>query len=276
MKISKAVITAAGPSQRGLALQTLVDRDGQTKTALQIQVEEALSSGVDSVCAVVHPGDANALRSVTSPYASAMHFVEQDAPRGYADAIYRAREFVGDSDFLHLVGDHISVANSESTCAHQLVQVAHAEQCAVSAVQATRESQLPYFGAIGGKRLAGHTGLYEIDAVLEKPTPTEAEQMLLTPGLRAGHYLCFFGMHVLTSSIFAALGELLERNNGPLSLSVALAQATGRERLLALEVGGVRYNIGAKYGLLMAQMALSLRSPDRAAVLAQLVEMLAH
>ncbi|MEI7809096.1 MAG: UTP--glucose-1-phosphate uridylyltransferase, partial [Verrucomicrobiota bacterium] len=32
MDIRKAVITAAGPSQRTLPLQTLVDRDGKTKT----------------------------------------------------------------------------------------------------------------------------------------------------------------------------------------------------------------------------------------------------
>ena len=28
--------------------------------------------------------------------------------------------------------------------------------------------------------------------MIEKPTPTEAEQRLIVPGLRAGHYLCFF------------------------------------------------------------------------------------
>ncbi|MCX6998430.1 MAG: UTP--glucose-1-phosphate uridylyltransferase, partial [Kiritimatiellaeota bacterium] len=34
MKISKAVITAAGREQRTLPLHTLVDRDGVQKTAL--------------------------------------------------------------------------------------------------------------------------------------------------------------------------------------------------------------------------------------------------
>ena len=42
---------------------------------------------------------------------------------------------------------------------------------------------------------------------LTKPTPTEAEQRLIVPGLRAGHYLCFFGMHVLTPSVMAMLAE---------------------------------------------------------------------
>ena len=37
MDIKRAIITAAGKSQRTLPLQSLVDRDGQTKTALKPQ-----------------------------------------------------------------------------------------------------------------------------------------------------------------------------------------------------------------------------------------------
>ena len=49
MEIRKAVITAAGPSQRALPLQTLVDRDRKTKTALAIIIEEALDSGTEEL-----------------------------------------------------------------------------------------------------------------------------------------------------------------------------------------------------------------------------------
>lgn len=68
----------------------------------------------------------------------------------------------------------------------------------MSAVQATHESKLPYYGAVGGKLMDAARHLYQVDTVLEKPTPTEAEQQITVPGLRAGYYLCFFGMHVLT------------------------------------------------------------------------------
>jgi hypothetical protein len=37
---------------------------------------------------------------------------------------------------------------------------------------------LPWFGAVGGRRVAHASRLYEIDTVLEKPTPTQAEQEL--------------------------------------------------------------------------------------------------
>ena len=74
-------------------------------------------------------------------------------------------------------------------------------------MQATRESLLPYFGAVGGRRLPGGQDLYRVETVIEKPTPTEAEQHLVVPGLRAGHYLCFFGMHVLTPAVMEILGR---------------------------------------------------------------------
>jgi UTP--glucose-1-phosphate uridylyltransferase len=90
-----------------------------------------------------------------------------------------------------------------------LVEIAAAENAAVSAVQATHESKLPYYGAVGGRLVPARKGLYEISRVLEKPTPTEAEQTLIVPGLRAGHYLCFFGMHVLTPIVMELLNEEL-------------------------------------------------------------------
>ena len=46
MEIKKAIITAAGKNQRTLPLQTLVDRDGNAKTALRIIIEEVLASHV--------------------------------------------------------------------------------------------------------------------------------------------------------------------------------------------------------------------------------------
>ena len=55
----------------------------------------------------------------------------------------------------------------------------------------------------------------------------------------------------------------------------ALARLANKERYLAFEVPGRRYNIGVKYGLLNAQLALALSGVDRMEVLTQLVELLA-
>ena len=147
----------------------------------------------------------------------------------------------------------------------------------MSAVQPTHESKLPFYGTVGGQRIANRKGLYEISQVLEKPTPTEAEQKLIVPGLRAGYYLCFFGMHVLTPQVMELLGEALREADGKRSVSLtpSLAKLAARERYLAHELSGTRYDIGLTYGLLSAQLALALCGRDRDEVLALLVELLA-
>ncbi len=276
MKITKAVITAAGRSQRTLPLQNLIDRDGTQKALLRIIVEEALRAGVQEICVVVCPGDELAYTQAAGEHAGRLRFVQQAQPLGYGHAVYCAREFVGDEAFLHLVGDHLYVSRGPRSCSQQLVEVAQAESCAVSAVQASRESLLPYYGALGGRRVPGRQDLYVIEDVLEKPTPTEAEQRLVVPGLRAGYYLCLFGMHVLTPTVM----EILERQvadagaQGGITLTAALADLACRERYLALEKQGWRYDVGVKYGLLVAQMALALSGEDRDEVLGKLLELL--
>src|SRR5581483_9182103 len=139
MKIRKAVITAAGPNQRSLPLQTLIDRDGVEKTVLRIIVEEALRAGVEEIGVVVSPGDVTAYARVAGDHAGRLRFIVQTEPLGYGHAIQCAGDFVKQDPFLHLVGDHLYISRTEKCCAEQLVEVAEAQSCAVSAVQATRE-----------------------------------------------------------------------------------------------------------------------------------------
>ncbi len=276
MKIRKAIITAAGPNQHTLPLQTLVDRDGSQKTALRIIMDEVVKAGIESIAVVISPGDQGAFAAAAGDQAGLLHFVEQTSALGYGHAVSCARDFVGNEPFLLLVGDHLYVSRGPKNCAQQLIEVATAESCSVSAVQATHESKLPYYGTLGGRLMSGRPRLYQVEKVMEKPTPTQAEQELIVPGLRAGHYLCFFGMHVLMPSVMEILGEMLGQGGQPKAhLSGALNRMAAQERYLAFEVQGHRYDIGLKYGLFVAQLALALEGTDRQEVLTQLIELLA-
>ena len=278
MRIAKAVVTAASRKQRTLPLQTLIDRDGLEKSVLAIIIEETLRAGIEEICVVVCPGDEKPYAEAAGAYASLLAFVHQAEPLGYGHAVYCAKDFCPSEPILHLVGDHLYVRQGGTGCAEELVRMAESQSCSISAVQPSHESLLPYYGCVGGKHLAGHSGLYEIDTVREKPTPTEAEQVLAVSGLRAGHYLCFFGLHVLTPAIFDLLEQaLVSAPAGRLvTLSDALAQLAQRERYLAMEIGdGRRYDVGVKYGLFSAQLALALNGQDREEVLARMLELLA-
>jgi UTP--glucose-1-phosphate uridylyltransferase len=278
MLIGKAIITAAGKSQAHLPLQSVVDRSGDVRTALETLLDDVAAAGIEEIGVVVRPGSVKDYRQAAGAHVERLTFFEQDNPKGYGDALLRAESFVKDQPFLHLVGDHLYVSRTHSSCAAQLVELAKREQCAVSAVQPTRENQLAYFGVVGGSPVPLKPRLYQVSQVVEKPTPTVAEQQLIVAGQRAGHYLCMFGMHVLMPSIFQLLHQHVQRlQSGHLvNLSDSLNQLSQTERYLAAELDGERYNIGEKYGLLIAQLALALSGSDRDRLLTELLELVAR
>jgi UTP--glucose-1-phosphate uridylyltransferase len=142
-------------------------------------------------------------------------------------------------------------------------------------VQPTHESLITRFGVIGAQPLQETESLYQVDRVAEKPTPTEAETNLLVAGLRAGFYLAFFGMHVFTPTVMEMLGRYLQEGRSA-PVSAALNELPKHERYLACRTGGERYDLGPRFGLLYAQMALTLCGPDREEFLSTLTAMLAN
>jgi UTP--glucose-1-phosphate uridylyltransferase len=277
LKIRKAVITAAGARQRSIALQTLIAQDGVQKSVLAILVEEVSKAGIEDVCVITFPGDEGQYSEATGSQDCRTEFISQAEPRGYGHAIHCARDFAGGEPVLHLVGDHLYIGSPGQSCAKALLTLAEREACSVSSVQSTRESLLPSFGAVGARRLPGMEGVYSVERVIEKPTPTEAEQKLLSPGLRAGHYLCFFGMHVLTPALLDILGRQLAVATDPrqVTLSSALDELLKHEQYLALENSHRRYDIGSPYGLMLAQMALALQGRSRDEILYQVLDLVA-
>jgi UTP--glucose-1-phosphate uridylyltransferase len=306
VQVTKAVITAAGRGARQYpvadtvqkAMLPLVDRDGLTKPVLQIIAEEAIASGIEEICVVCAPGDEGVYRQQFRSYASLLQsarqldgaeeqtrrfvdleqrlrFAVQSEPEGYGHAVWCARSFVGDEPFLLLLSDHVYVSSETRRCARQLIDLATAEGCAVSAVQATREHLIHQYGTLSGRRLPEHPEVYVIDEIIEKPNPTLAELRLQVPGLRAGHFLCFFGMHLLTPTVFELLDDLVRRDVrelGSIQLTTALNALARRERYLALETRGSRFNLGVKFGMIEAQIALALAGADRDRILALLLE----
>ena len=146
LKITRAVITAAGRNRRALPLQMLIDRDGIQKSVLSIILNEAWQAGIEQCCVVICPGDEAAYRDAAGDHVERLLFVAQPEPLGYGHAVYCARAFVDNQPFLHMMSDHIylsanfnfhlsanSSANSNDMgCARQLVEMAEMQACAVS------------------------------------------------------------------------------------------------------------------------------------------------
>lgn len=309
MKIKRAVITAAARGERlypvadtiQKAMLPVIDTDGLHKPVLQIICEEAFASGIEEVCIVCAPGDGerylsaftslreNLLRSFQGSewaktqaqkldhLASHLHFAEQQEPKGYGHAVYCAKDFTGQEPFLLLLGDYLYVSYLKNKrCAAQVVELAQQEGCAVSAVNPTIEHQIGRYGTLTGKHLASHDGVYQIEKLIEKPSLSAAELELQTPGLRAGYYLCFFGIHVLTPAIFGLLEQEMEATPSNTPLTPALQRLATADKYLALEVKGNRYDLSRKHGLLRAQIALGLAGQAHDEILTTMVELLAE
>ena len=276
VKIRHALITAAGPDQRRLPLQHLNSRSGEWKPAIAIQLDELLAAGIEKVGVVIKPADRPAYESLLAGFGDVVTLLEQATPDGYGHAVLCGRAFTADHPFLLQVSDHLYVSDGEKSCTRQLLDAAEAQDCAVSAVQATHERLLRYYGTVAGTLLSGRQGLYAVENVIEKPSPTVAEQTCVVPGLRNGHYLCFFGMHVMGPSLFELLeAERAAQSGGKLGLSPALARLAAKEKYLAAELDGRRADLESHFGVLRAQLALGLAGPTRSELLAVLTEELA-
>jgi len=275
MKITKAVITAAGPDQTHLPLQTIVSPTGDTKPMLALLLDDAVSAGIESVAIVIAPGTQSDYQTAANSHLDLVTFIEQPTASGFAHAISCAKDFTGDDPFLLLLGDHIYLNPSGPSCISQLLDAAAETDGPISAVQPTHESKLPYYGTIGGKRIPGSDTLVEVSHAIEKPTPTVAEQELIIPGLRSGKYLCYFGMHVLTPSVMAQLDtERAAAGDKKISLTPALNAIAQNERYLACQIEGRRFNLGSSYGLLRANLGMALAGPDRDEVMTSIIELL--
>lgn len=311
MQIKKAVITAAARGGRlypvgdtvQKAMLPIADLDGVHKPIIQIIAEEAFESGIEEICIICAPNDENRYKAAFQTLRSNLlesfsqiewakkqadkisfllkhlTFVVQEETLGYGHAVHCAKDFVGGDPFILMLGDHLYLAdNQQLRCATQLLKLASQESCSVSAVNTTPEHLIHQYGTINGRFVAGQQGVYEIERIIEKPSLSKAELELLMPGQRAGHYLCFFGMHVLQASIFGILErhiKTLEKGQD-IQLTPALEILAKEGKYLALEVKGRRYNLGTDLGWLEAQISFGLEGVNSEALLFSMVNQLAE
>ena len=86
---------------------------------------------------------------------------------------------------------------------------------------------------------------------VEKPAPKDAPSTLAV-----------VGRYVLTPAIFELLAAAKPGRGGEIQLTDAIAALLGKERVLAMGIGGKRYDCGSKLGYLKATVELGLRHPD--------------
>lgn len=291
--IRKAVITAAGrgtrqfPATRTLQKEMLplVDRDGVTKPALQLLVEEAVNAGIEQVGIVVNPESEAGIRAyfgaLTEEEASwgndkqllfeqAEHLqslgerivtIVQREPLGLGHAVYLAREFVGEEPFVMYLGDHVLLSHTEKNCTQQVMDVYTRTGGTLSAVRRTPEERVYLYGTLAGEPLPDVARALHVTAMIEKPSIVQARASLRMSTLPEGEYYCFFGINLFTPEIFECLERTIAEGRimkGEFQLTTAQQMLVERGSYYACEIAGEALDIGIPEGYLEAQVALGL------------------
>ena len=145
----------------------------------------------------------------------------------------------------------------------------------MSAVQATREHLIHQYGTLTGKRLARPPRCLHDRRDRREAEPTLAELRLQVAGLWAAHYLCFFGMHVLTPTVFhsarrAVRGDVSRSRPDPLTNGPNVLARRGGKYLAARRRDEAQPGREVRYG--SRPIALALAGVDRDRILALLLE----
>jgi UTP--glucose-1-phosphate uridylyltransferase len=293
IRIRKAIITAAGrgtrqfPATRTLQKEMLplVARDGITKPALQLLVEEAVRAGIEQVGIVVNPESETGIHAYFGAltaeeaslgndkqllYEQAQHLqalgerivtIVQQQPLGLGHAVYLTKAFVGEEPFVMYLGDHVLLSHIEQNCTQQVLEVYAQTGGTLSAVRRTPEERVPLYGTLAGDPVPNIPDVIHVAAMIEKPTVEQARASLRMPTLPDGTYYCFFGINVFTPDIFECLERTIAEGRtmkGEYQLTTAQQLLVEEGNYYACEVQGEALDIGIPQGYLEAQVALGL------------------
>ena len=274
MRISKVVIPVAGwgtgslPATKNLPKEML---PVFKKPAVQYIVEEAISSKLTDVVFVTNQNktiiedhfDYNlALESVLErtgkkdllqvirDVAEMVNIisVRQKQQLGLGHAVLCARETVKNEPFALMVGDDLMFNVDPGI--RQLIQVAESESMAVVGVMPVPEHKVSSYGVIRGEEIG--PDMYRVRDLQEKPQSRDAASRL-----------AIVGRYVLTPEIFEHLQSMVDnRQNEEIQLTEALQRMARDNRLLAVRLRGMRFDIGDWVDYLIANMYFGLQDED--------------
>jgi len=172
-------------------------------------------------------------------FAGRVTFAAQQQQEGYGHAVYQTRKFA-DGEFVLLgLGDHLFRGKPVSPYQELAQMAAVSDGRSVSAVNRISAGELKGYGTIAGLRRADNPRLIDVSLIIEKPDAATARQKLRVDGLPAETWLGWFGLHLLSPSIYEVLEEMLRdnvRDHGEFQLTRAQEIQRRREGCLALEM----------------------------------------
>jgi UTP--glucose-1-phosphate uridylyltransferase len=275
MKIRKAVIPCAGLGTRFLPATKATPKEMLPiidAPMIQYIVEEAVRSGIEDIIFVTARGKDSimdhfdyafevetlldrkgntALADVSRNIAKIANVIaiRQKNPLGLGHAVLCAERIVGNEPFAVLLGDDL--IDAKVPCTQQLIQIAEKEGASVVGVMEVPEKDVSKYGIVGGEKVRDK--LTRIKTLVEKPSPQDAPSRLAIPG-----------RYVLSPTIFEILRKTAPGKGGEIQLTDGLKTLAEREKLMAYEFEGTRYDTGDRVGYIDATLAYAMKRPELA------------
>ena len=271
-KIAKAVFPVAGIGSRFLPATKASPKEMLPivdKPLIQYAVEEAAAAGITDMIfvtgrnkrAIEDHFDMNpelesslggkpellALARGVLPAGCRCIYIRQSEPLGLGHAVLCARPVVGEEPFAVLLADDLIDANPPTLA--RMTKRFETEACSLLGVEEVPREQTGSYGIVSPADAGAE--VTQVRAIVEKPAPKDAPSTLAV-----------VGRYVLTPGIFELLSGAKPGRGGEIQLTDAIAQLLARERVLAMQVGGTRYDCGSKLGYLKATVELGLRHPE--------------
>jgi UTP--glucose-1-phosphate uridylyltransferase len=270
--VTQVIIPSAGLGARFLPISKAIPKEMlplMNKPALHAIIQEAHASGIRD-CIIITNKHKEAIAHYFQPSAPShqyhkhqlleeldeliktIHFtyVEQALPNGLGAAVACASPYIRNELVAVMLPDDLIFGQNPELS--NLIAIAHQEKVTVIAVQKVPLALVSSYGVIAPARQLAE-GLFEVEQVIEKPSPAQAP----SPFAVVGRYL-------LSRTIFSALNELAPRVSGELQLTDALAHLIThhKERVIACQIQGTRYDLGTPLGWTQAVVHTALDDPQ--------------
>ena len=273
MKVRKAVIPAAGLGTRMLPATKTVPKEMLPlvdKPVIQYIIEEAVAAGIEDILVVTNraksamddyfdyypeleerlarAGKERELEEVRRAADLANIFsVRPKETKGLGHAIWRAKRFVGNEPFAVLLGDDIM--RSQTPVIGQLIAGAEKYGASCVGVQQVSTEAISKYSSVKVEPLEER--IFRVSDMVEKPRPEEI----------FSNY-AILGRYVLQPSIFDTLENLKPGYGGEIQLTDGLKELCKRDKMVAVDFEGKRYDTGNLKGFLEATIDFSLAHPE--------------
>jgi UTP--glucose-1-phosphate uridylyltransferase len=158
--------------------------------------------------------------------------------------------YIRQEPFAVLLADDL-IDGGQQSCLQQMMAVFAETQSSVIAVEKISPAETKRYGVVDV--LSTEEVITPIQGIIEKPSFEQAPSNL---GV--------VGRYILTPTLFEFLENISKGSNGEIQLTDAIAQLLQKEKVMALQFTGKRYDCGSKIGYLEATIAYALKHPELA------------